>query len=840
MARTLRLALALVLLAQGTALGADVTRVLELQGTLLTGAGVPVGGDFDLTFRLYAAQTGGAPLWATGPAMVSLAGGVFDVAVGPVPDGLLESNGPLWLEVVADTETLPRRALRAAPYALLAQRANQATLALDVQCTGCVGGSDVGFAWAAGATAGGAATGLQCSGCVDGTEIVPNVALSGSVSVAGGVAACSSAFPSSPGCAVSLGDAALYSHNNGWLTVQAASGLRVLDPTGGAYRPLDAGPTTIHGDLTVLGSVGAAGATLTGPLACTGCVGAGAIAPGAIESLGFAKTSSLATVALTGKYADLVGAPSGGIGTDTANTFTALQTFAAGVAVTGGGVDLGSDDITGMRLENAASHPIPCDAAHEGYIYWNTADKSVWVCNGSAFEKMGASALPYGSTSGNPGQNCYDIKQTLPSATSGLYWIDADGGSTGNAVRVYCDMTTDGGGWTLLAKTVTSGLTADERAMIRNGDWQAYTQNGYGSPESASRVYWMPLSMWHTLLEQAGTGTLWSKTSSSGVRVTGFTVDAEAQAYAWSWSGVPSGWSGIEPALNGATFTTWDKDNDSWTSNCAKDNVGYNGGFWYTNCYQLSMLHADGNLYALFNNVGTSVSYNEIYYRPESNGPGKTKATALATCKAILDSVPSSPTGMYWIDPNGGTTDDALRAYCDMTTYGGGWTLVAKTNKSGLTGPQQDAIRKGTWAAYTSTGYGSPYVADMIYWMPLSQWNLMTASGSHELWSKTSSSVVRVNNFQVAGAGAKYAWSWSGAVSGYTALESGLNGATFTTWDQDNDTWSANCAKDNIGYNGGFWYTNCYQLSMLHADGNVYALFNNVGTSVSYNEVYIR
>ncbi|XP_078375544.1 uncharacterized protein LOC144658916 [Oculina patagonica] len=51
-------------------------------------------------------------------------------------------------------------------------------------------------------------------------------------------------------------------------------------------------------------------------------------------------------------------------------------------------------------------------------------------------------------------------------------------------------------------------------------------------------------------------------------------------------------------------------------------------------------------------------------------------------CMDILRSGQSRGNGLYWIDPNGGSTDDSFQAFCDMETERGGWTLVATKGSS--------------------------------------------------------------------------------------------------------------------------------------------------------------
>ncbi len=64
---------------------------------------------------------------------------------------------------------------------------------------------------------------------------------------------------------------------------------------------------------------------------------------------------------------------------------------------------------------------------------------------------------------------------------------------------------------------------------------------------------------------------------------------------------------------------------------------------------------------------------------------GGTCVVAGTTCLAIHTAKPTAPSGVYLLDPNGGSPANSFLAYCDMTADGGGWMKILQIHDAQYT-----------------------------------------------------------------------------------------------------------------------------------------------------------
>jgi len=117
---------------------------VAVQGQLRGDGGEPVDGQYAMTFTLYdqAVVEGQTVLYEktlNNPG-VTVADGVFQVALEAVPAAILVDQPQVWIGVQVGSEPeLARQPLRSTPLALAALRAISADSATSLACTGCVG-----------------------------------------------------------------------------------------------------------------------------------------------------------------------------------------------------------------------------------------------------------------------------------------------------------------------------------------------------------------------------------------------------------------------------------------------------------------------------------------------------------------------------------------------------------------------------------------------------------------------------------------------------------------------------------------------------------------------------
>ncbi len=529
-----------------TAMSAPATAAIPtrslVEGVLMSAGGTPAAdGDYDVTFAIYPAPSGGSAIWSEGPAKVKVTGGRFTWALGsvkPLDGAALAASNEAWLgvQVGADPE-LPRRQLHAEPFALTAASAQA------LACTGCVGSdhlkdggipaAKLGFNFAGSSSKGGPALDLVCTGCVSVAELKfdgdvdlgGNSLKAGSATFSGDIAAksvtaatfigdgskltgiktpagtCSKAGEVVKGitadgsliCVAGMDPSALPKDglneiSNDLLSNQfvdtigaTVKNVAIPDNTGG-----NGSSTLSFPDIGIAQSFEVSVEVTNTDLSAVSII----LLPPDDKKTGYLicdpcgeKDSKLYKVTLpptkpaTGDLSTWVGKNPKGDWTlkvqDTAfclvqapgnaaicdinqktdgkivdwsikiQTLSSKKVAAKGQLLVDKSIQVGKDDT-------------PCTPETAGMIRWNGS--SFQGCNGNKYFDIKLYVGP-GSKDAPAGKSCFEIKQTAKDALDGVYWVDSDGGDPANSYQVVCDMTSHGGGWTLVLNLDTNDGT---------------------------------------------------------------------------------------------------------------------------------------------------------------------------------------------------------------------------------------------------------------------------------------------------------------------------------------------------------------------------------------------
>jgi len=173
-------------------------------------------------------------------------------------------------------------------------------------------------------------------------------------------------------------------------------------------------------------------------------------------------------------------------------------------------------------------------------------------------------------------KNCAEVYQS-GDRNSGVHKIDPDGLGE---FEVFCDQTTDGGGWTVFQKRMDGSVD-----FFRG--WDEYKQ-GFGNLRGD---FWLGLDKIHRLTvsnnKKLRVDLSDVEGNTSYAMYSSFAVADEANKYKLSL-GSYSGTAGDSLADHrGLSFSTKDRDYDNYSSgNCAVDKKG---AWWYNSCYKSNL-----------------------------------------------------------------------------------------------------------------------------------------------------------------------------------------------------------------------------------------------------------
>jgi Fibrinogen beta and gamma chains, C-terminal globular domain len=232
---------------------------------------------------------------------------------------------------------------------------------------------------------------------------------------------------------------------------------------------------------------------------------------------------------------------------------------------------------------------IPSDLV-DGAVDWaNIAGVPAGFSDGTDDE--GLAPPPLGDSSARPAQNCKVLHTTRPALPSGIYWLQPS--SAPAPFQGYCDMTTSGGGWTL----VWSNLRGGELKPGTNLKWDFAINtlprvSGIFSADLEAFNLYLGLGHWEALATDDLIRYDWANDYRSPVdQSASCTFDFTTDDYVVTFTSCNQLVGAVSPGLfghhNNKPFSTYDNDNDTHGGgNCADL---YGAPWWYTACWSGSI-----------------------------------------------------------------------------------------------------------------------------------------------------------------------------------------------------------------------------------------------------------